>query len=88
MLNRYFKADGNNPDFLYANISAQNIYFALISLDHILLMRFIMLGYITMNTLTTFFIYTAFLPLVVIYQMYFTITVALVEKMLPNVQQG
>lgn len=35
MLNRYFKADGNNPDFLYANISVQNIYFALISLDHI-----------------------------------------------------
>ena len=29
MLNRYFKADGNNPDFLYANISVQNIYFAL-----------------------------------------------------------
>lgn len=30
MLNRYFKADGNNPDFLYANISVQIYYRKLI----------------------------------------------------------
>lgn len=35
MLNRYFRADGNNNDFLYANIAVKNIYFALISLDYI-----------------------------------------------------
>ena len=44
MLNRYFKADGNNPDFLYANISVQNIYFALISLDHIFIDAFYNVG--------------------------------------------
>lgn len=36
MLNRYFKLDPKNIDFLYANISVKNIYFALISLDYIL----------------------------------------------------
>lgn len=35
MLNKYFKADGDNNDFLYANIAVKNIYFALISLDYI-----------------------------------------------------
>lgn len=36
MLNRYFKANENNIDFIYANAVVENIYFALISLQHIL----------------------------------------------------
>ena len=36
MLNRYFKASAENIDFMYANVCVKNIYFALISLDHIL----------------------------------------------------
>jgi len=36
MLNRYFNATEDNIDFLYANISVKNIYFALVSLDYIL----------------------------------------------------
>lgn len=36
MLNRYFKLDSENSDFLYANIVVRNIYFGLVSLDYIL----------------------------------------------------
>ncbi len=36
MQNRYFNATEDNADFLFANISVKNIYFALISLDYIL----------------------------------------------------
>lgn len=35
MFNKYFNAEGN-IDFIYANITVKNIYFALISLDYIL----------------------------------------------------
>ncbi len=35
MLNKYIKTDGNNKEFIFANIALKNIDFALISLDYI-----------------------------------------------------
>lgn len=35
MLNKYIKTDGNNKEFIFANIALKNIDFALVSLDYI-----------------------------------------------------